>query len=83
MIALVLASLDVPEDGWVSYFTQELARLHGWAGFIRWRSNASNYYWEQRYPGDLVDYMAVRMLLALTRTRPQGRMADLIRRPAR
>ncbi|MCP5298194.1 MAG: DUF2309 domain-containing protein [Chromatiaceae bacterium] len=76
VIALVLESLDVPEDGWVSYFTQELARLHGWAGFIRWRSNASNYYWEQRYPGDLVDYMAVRMLLALTllRKRAKGRM---------
>ena len=66
VIALVLAELQVPEEDWVTYFTQELARLRGWAGFIRWRSNAGHYYWEQRYPGDLVDYVAVRMLLALT-----------------
>ena len=66
VIGLVLRELQVPEDHWVSYFTQELARLHGWAGFIRWRSNAGHYYWEQRFPGDLVDYMAVRTLLALT-----------------
>ena len=66
VIGLVLRELQVPEDHWVSCFTQELARLHGWAGFIRWRSNASHYYWEQRFPGDLVDYMAVRTLLALT-----------------
>jgi len=76
IIALVFAELGVPEDVWLSYVTQELARLHGWAGFIRWRSNASHYYWEQRFPGDLVDYVAVRMLLALTllRRRCNGKM---------
>ena len=76
VIALVLRALEVPDAHWVSYFTQELARLHGWAGFIRWRSNTSHYYWEQRFPGDLVDYMAVRTLLALTllRKRAKGRM---------
>jgi uncharacterized protein YbcC (UPF0753/DUF2309 family) len=76
VIGLVLRELQVPEDRWVSYFTQELARLHGWAGFIRWRSNASHYYWEQRFPGDLVDYMAVRTLLALSllRTRTGNRL---------
>jgi uncharacterized protein YbcC (UPF0753/DUF2309 family) len=76
VIALVLDELGVSEKDWLSYFTGELARLHGWAGFIRWRSSASNYYWEQRYPGDLVDYMAVRMLLALTllRKRSSGRL---------
>jgi len=66
VIAMVLSELGVPEDDWVSYVTHELARLHGWAGFIRWRSNATRYHWEQRFPGDLVDYVAVRMLLALT-----------------
>jgi uncharacterized protein YbcC (UPF0753/DUF2309 family) len=76
VIAMVFRELGVPEDQWVVYVTQELARLHGWAGFIRWRSNAAHYYWEQRYPGDLVDYVAVRMLLSLTllRRRAEGKL---------
>jgi uncharacterized protein YbcC (UPF0753/DUF2309 family) len=76
VIALVLRELQVPEPHWVSYLTQELSRLYGWAGFIRWRSNASYYYWQRRFPGDLVDYTAVRALLALTllRRRAKGRM---------
>jgi uncharacterized protein YbcC (UPF0753/DUF2309 family) len=73
VIALVFDALGVPEDEWVAYVTRELARLHGWAGFIRWRSNASHYYWEQRHPGDLVDYVAVRMLLALTLLRKHAK----------
>jgi hypothetical protein len=75
LIAQALRALEVPEEHWVAYFTHELARLHGWAGFIRWRSNATHYYWRQRFPGDLVDYMAVRALLALTllRKRTTGR----------
>ncbi len=72
VIALVLRKLQVPEEEWTGYLTRELARLHGWAGFIRWRSNASNYYWQQRYPGDLVDYLAVRLLLALTLLQQQA-----------
>lgn len=76
VIAQVLHALEVPEEHWVAYFTHELARLHGWAGFIRWRSNATHYYWRRRFPGDLVDYMAVRALLALTllRKRTRGRI---------
>ena len=66
VITLVLRKLQVPEDQWVGYLTRELTRLHGWAGFIRWRSNTPNYHWQRRYPGDLVDYLAVRLLLALT-----------------
>ncbi|MGD8841910.1 MAG: DUF2309 domain-containing protein [Gammaproteobacteria bacterium] len=76
VIALVFDALGVPEEQWVAYVTRELARLHGWAGFIRWRSNAGHYYWEQRYPADLVDYVAVRMLLSLTllRSRSNGKL---------
>jgi len=76
VIAMVFSEIGVPENDWVSYFTQELARLHGWAGFIRWRSNASHYHWGRRYPADLVDYVAVRMLLALTllRRRSNGKL---------
>ncbi|MEJ2438153.1 MAG: Na-translocating system protein MpsB [Gammaproteobacteria bacterium] len=65
IIAYVMQTLQIPEEHWVDYFTRELARLHGWAGFIRWRASAKHYYWAKRYPGDLVDYMAVRLTLAL------------------
>src|SRR3569832_1523752 len=72
VIAFVLENLLIPRDHWTGYFTRELARLHGWAGFIRWRSSAKRYHWTQRYPGDLVDYMAVRLTLALALRRVVG-----------
>jgi len=65
IIAYVLEQLGIPEDAWLGYFTNELVRLHGWVGFIRWRTSAKHYYWTQRFPGDLVDYLAIRMTLAL------------------
>ncbi|KPV39251.1 hypothetical protein AN478_13370 [Thiohalorhabdus denitrificans] len=65
VIAQVMRTLEVPESRWMGYFTRELVRLHGWAGFIRWRSHARHYHWNQRYPGDLVDLLAVRLTLAL------------------
>ena len=73
IIDYVMKTLQVPEDQWVGYFTRELARLHGWAGFIRWRASAKHYHWAQRYPGDLVDYMALRLTLALALLSERGR----------
>ena len=73
IIDFVMKTLKVPEDHWVGYFTRELARLHGWAGFIRWRANARHYYWAQHFPGDLVDYMAIRLTLALALLGEHGR----------
>lgn len=74
IIVHVLEYLQIPESHWMRYFRCELARLHGWAGFIRWRSNARNYYQGRRFPGDLVDFLAVRLTLALAliREREQG-----------
>ncbi len=65
IIAHVLHELGVPEARWMDYFTYELSRLHGWAGFIRWRTSAKHYYWNERYPGDLIDFVAIRLTLAL------------------
>ncbi|MCG6939728.1 MAG: DUF2309 domain-containing protein [Thiohalocapsa sp.] len=73
MIDLVMTRLEVPEPRWMDYFTVELARLHGWAGFVRWRSQARHYYWQQRNPADLVEYMAVRLVLALALLEDAGR----------
>ncbi|MCP5436828.1 MAG: DUF2309 domain-containing protein [Chromatiaceae bacterium] len=49
-----------------------MGRLH------RWRSSASNYHWAERYPADLVDYLALRLTLSLAllhrrRTQPVPR----------
>lgn len=65
IISYVMGELRVPETAWVDYFTRSLARLHGWAGFIRWRSGAKHYHWAQRCPADLVDYLAIRLVLGL------------------
>jgi len=73
VITHVMQTLGVPAEHWVSYFTRELARLHGWAGFIRWRSNARHYHWAERFPADLVDFMAVRLTLTLALLSERGR----------
>ena len=65
IVGYVMSELRVPESAWVEYFTRSLSRLHGWAGFIRWRAGAKHYHWRQRYPADLVDYLAIRMVLGL------------------
>lgn len=73
VIASVMSELGIPEDKWVDCFSRELSRLHGWAGFIRWRANARHYYWQQRYPADLVDFLAIRLTLALALLAERGR----------
>jgi len=65
VIAHVMKTLGIPEDRWVHYFTRELAQLHGWTGFIRWRWNAKNYYWSKTHPADLIDLVAIRLTFAL------------------
>lgn len=73
MIVHALKTLGIPEKHWAGYFTRELAHLHGWAGFIRWREQAGHYHYTREYPGDLVDFMAVRMTLALALIQAQQR----------
>ena len=60
----VMRTLEVPESHWIGCFTREIARLHGWSGFVRWRASAQRYHWSERYPGDLVDLLAIRLTLA-------------------
>ena len=73
MIDFVMTRLGVPESQWMDYFTLELTRLHGWAGFVRWRAQAHHYYWQQRNPADLVELLAVRLVLALALLEDAGR----------
>lgn len=64
-IVHVMQSLGIAEAHWQAYFSRELLRLHGWAGFIRWRSGAKHYHWGHKHPADLVDLLAVRLVFAL------------------
>ncbi len=77
VISYVMHELGVPEDDWMAWFTRELTRLHGWSGFIRWRSTAKHYYWGRRYPADLVDYLAVRLVLGLALLREHAQRRRL------
>lgn len=67
-----MESLGIPKEKWMGCFRLELAKLHGWAGFIRWRSSNRQYYRAKIFPGDLVDFLAVRLTLALSLVRERG-----------
>ena len=56
-----LKALGIPAEAWQDYLSLQLAALAGWAGFIKWRSDQSEYEWQVAYPIDLVQYLAVRL----------------------
>lgn len=72
IIVYVMDSLGIPKDNWMKCFRLELAKLHGWAGFIRWRSSNRQYHKAKKFPGDLVDFLAIRLTLALALVRERG-----------
>jgi uncharacterized protein YbcC (UPF0753/DUF2309 family) len=70
-IAETLEAMAIPRELWIDYFTMHFAQLSGWAGFIKWRSEQSDYEWQNANRIDLVKYLAVRLfyekeLVALT-----------------
>lgn len=64
-IVHVMRSLGIAQEHWQALFSRELLRLHGWAGFVRWRSEARHYHWGRKHPAHLVDLLAVRLVFAL------------------
>ncbi|MFW6379359.1 MAG: DUF2309 domain-containing protein [Guyparkeria sp.] len=77
VIVYVLGELGIEEAHWDGLITRELTRLHGWAGFIRWRSSANRYHWSRTYPGDLIDFLAIRLVLGLALIREHARRKRL------
>ncbi len=69
----ILTELGLAEEHWPAYITRELTRLHGWAGFIRWRSSSKNYHWAKEFPADLIDLLAIRLVVGLALIREQAR----------
>ena len=64
-VAKVLDELKVPQEDIEKYFLTHILKLHGWAGFIKYRSEDENYYPQQEHPSSLMDYMAVRLHFGL------------------
>jgi uncharacterized protein YbcC (UPF0753/DUF2309 family) len=56
-----LLTLGIPFEHWQDYLTLHLAALPGWTGFIKWRADQNDYEWQQVFPVDLVQYLAVRL----------------------
>ncbi len=43
------------------YFLTHILKLHGWAGYIKYRSEDEEYFAQQEHPSTMMDYMAVRL----------------------
>jgi len=64
MEALYVVLADYPEERWEAIFEHHLAALPGWTGLIKQRERDENNPWQDAYPITLVDYLAVRLILA-------------------
>ncbi len=60
--ALIHVLKDIPSEQHLEIFTQHLASLPGWTGYINYRTDA-NSAWQSKYPIDLEQYLAVRLLI--------------------
>ncbi|MFY9243677.1 MAG: DUF2309 domain-containing protein [Polaribacter sp.] len=60
---LELLLKNVKESEYLKLFTQHLAALPGWTGYINHRTQ-SNTDWHQEYPIDAIDYLAARLWTA-------------------
>ncbi len=47
------------------YLLTHILKLHGWAGFIKYRSEDPDYFSQQKYPSSLMDYLAIRLYYEL------------------
>ena len=56
-----LVAMAIPRELWMDYFTMHFAQLSGWAGFIKWRSEQSDYQWQNANRIDLTKYLAIRL----------------------
>jgi uncharacterized protein YbcC (UPF0753/DUF2309 family) len=56
-----LTVLGVPPEAWQDYLESHFVAMPGWAGFIKWRADQTDYEWQQAYPIDLIQYLAVRL----------------------
>jgi uncharacterized protein YbcC (UPF0753/DUF2309 family) len=58
-----LTVLGIESDDWEVYLKQSLTELPGWAGFIKWREDQSDYLPNQLAPITIMDYLAIRLTI--------------------
>jgi len=73
-VAKMLEELKVPKQDIEQYFLTHILKLHGWAGFIKYRSEAKEYFPQQEHPSSLMDYMAVRLHFGLKYMQEEGKI---------
>ena len=61
VIYWVLNRLNIPKDEWEEFFVLQFGKLHGWTGFLRWRSTNQDYLYQRKYPAFLEDFLAIRL----------------------
>ncbi|NPA32175.1 MAG: DUF2309 family protein [Aquificae bacterium] len=59
----ILRELELPEELWEGYITLELARIKGFVGYVRWRSHNKHYYFQRMYPADVVELLALLLIV--------------------
>ncbi len=57
-----LNKLGIPESHWTSYLEQLALEIPGWSGIYMWR-HLNPGYDDSEYPVDMIDYLAVRLVL--------------------
>ena len=62
--AIYAVLCDYPTENWERIFEHHLAALPGWVGLIKQRTQANNNPWQDACPATLLDYMAIRLILA-------------------
>lgn len=63
-LLMLLRHLGIEAEDQRDFLRDHLMALPGWASYIRWRSEQKDYAPQQKYPINLEDYLAVRLLLA-------------------
>ncbi len=58
-----LARMGIPEEHWGSYITRIALDLPGWSGMFYWRHQNTNYKVNDPRHVDMMDYLAVRLVL--------------------
>ncbi len=61
VIYWVLKELKIPKDEWEDFFVLQFAKLHGWTGFLRWRSTNNDYVYQKKYPAYMEEFLAIRL----------------------
>ena len=61
IIYWILTELKIPKNEWEDFFVLQFGKLHGWTGFLRWRSTNEEYIYQKKYPAYLEEFLAIRL----------------------